>query len=216
MKKTLTLFTLLFAAIVNAFAADGSEKVAVCDTASYVGDLDITVGGKTKTNKNTVIFIKRSDENSCLYALSIKDFSFGGMNLGDINLNDVAGEVGADGNLRLTTTKPDVSVKLGFVPVTVSVTLDGVVSGTNFKTNELVISKVPAVNSVSVAYDGESTVRLVNPATPKPPVAAVKQVTLLREGDQIFTITGHQVPAMTRGVYIVRHADGTASKVVKR
>ena len=215
MKKTLTLFTFLFAAIVNAFAADGSEKVAVCDTASYVGDLDITVGGKTTTNKNTVIFIKRSDGDPCLYALSIKDFSFDGMNLGDINLNDVAGEVGADGNLRLTTTNQDVSVKLGLVPVTVSVTLDGVVSGTNFKTNELVIN-VTGDGIVSVAYDGESTVRLVNPATPKPPVAAVKQVTLLREGDQIFTITGHQVPAMTRGVYIVRHADGTASKVVKR
>ena len=215
MKKTLTLFTFLFAAIVNAFAADGSEKVAVCDTASYVGDLDITVGGKTTTNKNTVIFIKRSDGDPCLYALSIKDFSFGDMNLGDINLNDVAGEVGADGNLRLTTTNQDVSVKLGLMPVTVSVTLDGVVSGTNFKTNQLVIN-VTGDGIVSVAYDGESTVRLVNPATPKPPVAAVKQVTLLREGDQIFTITGHQVPAMTRGVYIVRHADGTASKVVKR
>ena len=215
MKKILTLFTFLLAAIVNAFAADGSEKVAVCDTASYVGDLDITVGGKTTTNKNTVIFIKRSDGDPCLYALSIKDFSFGGMNLGDINLNDVAGEVGADGNLRLTTTNQDVSVKLGLVPVTVSVTLDGVVSGTNFKTNELVIN-VTGDGIVSVAYDGESTVRLVNPATPKPPVAAVQQVTLLSEGDQIFTITGHQVPAMTRGVYIVRHADGTASKVVKR
>lgn len=211
MKKTLTLFTFLFAAIVNAFAADGSEKVAVCDTASYVGDLDITVGGKTTTNKNTVIFIKRSDEDSCLYALSIKDFSFSGMNLGDINLNDVAGEVGADGNLRLTTEDQKVTVKF----MKVSVTLDGVVSGTNFKTNELVIN-VTGDGIVSVAYDGESTVRLVNPATPKPPVAAVKQVTLLREGDQIFTITGHQVPAMTRGVYIVRHADGTASKVVKR
>ena len=215
MKKTLTLFTFLFAAIVNAFAADGSEKVAVCDTASYVGDLDITVGVKTTTNKNTVIFIKRSDGDPCLYALSIKDFSFGGMNLGDINLNDVAGEVGADGNLRLTTKNQDVSVKLGLGSVTVSVTLDGVVSGTNFKTNELVIN-VTGDGIVSVAYDGESTVRLVNPATPKPPVTAVKQVTLLREGDQIFTITGHQVPAMTRGVYIVRHADGTASKVVKR
>ena len=211
MKKTLTLFTFLFAAIVNALAADGSEKVAVCDTASYVGDLDITVGGKTTTNKNTVIFIKRSDENSCLYALSIKDFSFGGMNLGAINLNDVAGEVGADGHLRLTTEDQKVTVKF----MKVSVTLDGVVSGTNFKTNELVIN-VTGDGIVSVAYDGESTVRLVNPATPKPPVAAVKQVTLLREGDQIFTITGHQVPAMTRGVYIVRHADGTASKVVKR
>lgn len=211
MKKTLTLFTFLFAAIVNAFAADGSEKVAVCDTASYVGDLDITVGGKTTTNKNTVIFIKRSDGDPCLYALSIKDFSFGGMNLGDINLNDVAGEVGADGNLRLTTEDQKVTVKF----MKVSVTLDGVVSGTNFKTNQLAIN-VTGDGIVSVAYDGESTVRLVNPATPKPPVAAVKQVTLLREGDQIFTITGHQVPAMTRGVYIVRHADGTASKVVKR
>lgn len=211
MKKTLTLFTFLFAAIVNAFAADGSEKVAVCDTASYVGDLDITVGGTTTTNKNTVIFIKRSDGDPCLYALSIKDFSFGGMNLGDINLNDVAGEVGADGNLSLTTEDQKVTVKF----MKVSVTLDGVVSGTNFKTNELVIN-VTGDGIVSVAYDGESTVRLVNPATPKPPVAAVKQVTLLREGDQIFTITGHQVPAMTRGVYIVRHADGTASKVVKR
>lgn len=211
MKKTLTLFTFLFAAIVNAFAADGSEKVAVCDTASYVGDLDITVGGTITTNKNTVIFIKRSDEDSCLYALSIKDFSFSGMNLGDINLNDVAGEVGADGNLRLTTEDQKVTVKF----MKVSVTLDGVVSGTNFKTNELVINVTGDV-IVSVAYDGESTVRLVNPATPKPPVAAVKQVTLLSEGDQIFTITGHQVPAMTRGVYIVRHADGTASKVVKR
>lgn len=211
MKKTLTLFTFLFAAIVNAFAADGSEKVAVCDTASYVGDLDITVGGTITTNKNTVIFIKRSDGDPCLYALSIKDFSFGGMNLGDINLNDVAGEVGADGNLRLTTEDQKVTVKF----MKVSVTLDGVVSGTNFKTNELVINVTGDV-IVSVAYDGESTVRLVNPATPKPPVAAVKQVTLLSEGDQIFTITGHQVPAMTRGVYIVRHADGTASKVVKR
>lgn len=212
MKKTLTLFTFLFAAIVNAFAADGSEEVAVCDTASYVGDLDITVGGKTTTNEKTVIFIERTDGDPCLYALSIKDFSFNGMKLGDINLNDVAGEVGADGNLRLTTEDQKVTVKF----MKVSVTLDGVVSGTNFKTDKLVISDVPVFASVSVAYDGESTVRLVNPATPKPPVAAVKQVTLLREGDQIFTITGHQVPAMTRGVYIVRHADGTASKVVKR
>lgn len=167
MKKTLTLFTFLFAAIVNAFAADGSEKVAVCDTASYVGDLDITVGGTTTTNKNTVIFIKRSDGDPCLYALSIKDFSFGGMNLGDINLNDVAGEVGADGNLSLTTEDQKVTVKF----MKVSVTLDGVVSGTNFKTNELVIN-VTGDGIVSVAYDGESTVRLVNPATPKPPVAA--------------------------------------------
>lgn len=216
MKKTLTLFTFLFAAIVNAFAADGSEKVAVCDTASYVGDLDITVGGKTTTNEKTVIFIERTDKAKSLYALSIKDFSFNGMKLGDINLKDVAGEVGVDGNLRLTTENQTVSVKLALGQVPVSVTLDGVVSGTNFKTNQLVITNVPVFNSVSVAYDGESTVRLVNPATPKPPVAAVKQVTLLREGDQIFTITGHQVPAMTRGVYIVRHADGTASKVVKR
>lgn len=215
MKKTLTLFTFLFAAIVNAFAADGSEEVAVCDTASYVGNLDITVGDKTTTNEKTVIFIERTDKAKSLYALSIKDFSFGGMNLGDINLKDVAGEVGADGNLRLTTTDQAVTVKL-VLPVPVAVTLDGVVSGTNFKTDKLVISNVPAVKSVSVAYDGESTVRLVNPATPEPPVTAVKQVTSLREGDQIFTITGHQVPVMTRGIYIVRHADGTATKVVKR
>ncbi len=66
---------------------------------------------------------------------SIKDFSFGSLNLGDIDLTNVTGIVDGNRDLMLNTEGQQVSVMLGPLAVNVNVTL----------------------------FEGESGVRLVNP-----------------------------------------------------
>ncbi len=195
MKKLLLFFAISLIFVSRAFATD------------YVGDLVISIESAEApaTSPNTTIIIEETDEANSLYSLSIKDFSLEGMALGDINLKDVKGEKQDNGSVLLTTEAQDVAVMGGLL--TAKVTLIGVMSsdGKSFKTEKLDIlamGEIKVIASFSGVAAGET---------------ALPSITTPSGADEVFDLAGKRVYSIDRrGIYIVRHADGTTSKVVKR
>lgn len=165
----------------------------------------ITINGADPaTSPNTTIIIEETDAVNSLYSLSIKDFSLEGMALGDINLKDVKGEKQDNGSVLLTTEAQDVAVMGGLL--TAKVTLIGVMSsdGKSFKTEKLDILAMGTIK-VTASFSGTTT------------TTALPAITVPSGADEVFDLAGKRVYSIDRrGIYIVRHADGTTSKVVKR
>lgn len=198
MKKLLLFFVVSLVFAARALATD------------YVGDLVITIEGAEApaTSPNTTIIINetfsRTDEATSLYSLSIKDFKFGAINIGDINLTDVKGEKQEDGSVLLITENQN--VKVGGGRMDAQVTLNGVLSsdGKSFKTERLDILAMFTIK-VKASFYGTSN------------STALPSITIPEGEDQVFDLAGKRVYSIDRrGIYIVRHADGTTSKVVKR
>lgn len=196
MKKLLLFFAISLVFVSRAFATD------------YVGDLVIEIAGaEPATSPNTTIIIEETDAVNSLYSLSIKDFKFGALNIGDINLKDVKGEKQEDGSVLLTTENQKVTVAK---VLTASVTLNGFLSadGKSFKTEvlEIEVTKMGIkIASVTASFSGTTT------------TTALPAITAPDGADEVFDLAGKRVYSIDRrGIYIVRHADGTTSKVVKR
>lgn len=79
MKK---LFTLLFVIIASAMTAMATD---------YTDNLIITVDGGNPTTVNDVKITVTQQENE-KYSFSLKNFSFAGTKVGDIELNDIEGQ----------------------------------------------------------------------------------------------------------------------------
>lgn len=197
MKKLLLFFAISLVFVSRAFATD------------YVGDLVITIedAEAPATSPNTTIIIEETDAVNSLYSLSIKDFKFGALNIGDINLKDVKGEKQEDGSVLLTTENQKVTVAK---VLTASVTLKGILSadGKSFKTEVLEIEVTQMgikIASVTASFSGTTT------------TTALPAITVPDGADEVFDLAGKRVYSIDRrGIYIVRHADGTTSKIVKR
>lgn len=194
MKKLLLFFAISLVFVSRAFATD------------YVGDLVITIedAEAPATSPNTTIIIEETDAVNSLYSLSIKDFNLDGMALGDINLKDVKGEKQDNGSVLLTTEAQDVAVMGGLLNA--KVTLIGVVSsdGKSFKTEKLDILAMGTIKVIA-SFSGTTT------------TTALPAITVPDGADEVFDLAGKRVYSIDRrGIYIVRHADGTTSKVVKR
>lgn len=196
MKKLLLFFVISLVFVTRALATD------------YVGDLVITIeGAEPATSPNTTIIINETDEVNALYSLSIKDFKYELLNLGDINLTEVEGERLVGGGTLLSTENQRVTVMKIFVA---SVTLKGVLSsdGKSFKTETLQIEVTQLgkkIASVTASFSGTST------------TTALPAITTPEGADEVFDLAGKRVYSIDRrGIYIVRHADGTTSKIVKR
>lgn len=196
MKKLLLFFAISLVFVSRAFATD------------YVGDLVIEIAGaEPATSPNTTIIIEETDAVNSLYSLSIKDFKFGALNIGDINLKDVKGEKQEDGSVLLTTENQKVTVAK---VLTASVTLNGFLSadGKSFKTEvlEIEVTKMGIkIASVTASFSGTTT------------TTALPAITAPDGADEVFDLAGKRVYSIDRrGIYIVRHADGTTSKIVKR
>ena len=192
MKKLLLFFAISIVFVSRAFATD------------YVGDLVITIedAEAPATSPNTTIIIEETDAVNSLYSLSIKDFNLDGMALGDINLKDVKGEKQDNGSVLLTTEAQDVAVMGGLLNA--KVTLIGVVSsdGKSFKTEKLDILAMGTIKVIA-SFSGTTT--------------ALPAITVPDGADEVFDLAGKRVYSIDRrGIYIVRHADGTTSKIVKR
>lgn len=97
MKK---LFTLLFVIIASAMTAMATD---------YTDNLIITVGWGKPTTVNDVKITVTQQENE-KYSFSLKDFSFAGLKVGDIELNDIEGQE-KDGIITLNVPETEINVK---------------------------------------------------------------------------------------------------------
>ena len=97
MKK---LFTLLFVIIASAMTAMATD---------YTDNLIITIDNGKPTTVNDVKITVTQQENG-KYSFSLKDFSFAGTRVGDIELNDIEGQE-KDGIITLNVPKTNVKIK---------------------------------------------------------------------------------------------------------
>lgn len=97
MKK---LFTLLFVIIASAMTAMATD---------YTDNLIITVDGGDPTTVNDVKITVTQQENE-KYSFSLKNFSFAGTKVGDIELNDIEGQE-KDGIITLNVPETKIYVK---------------------------------------------------------------------------------------------------------
>lgn len=97
MKK---LFTLLFVIIASAMTAMATD---------YTDNLIITIDNGKPTTVNDVKITVTQQENG-KYSFSLKDFSFAGNRVGDIELNDIEGQE-KDGIITLNVPETKIYVK---------------------------------------------------------------------------------------------------------
>lgn len=108
------LFTLLVMAV-TALAVNAKE---------FTDNLVVSLAGQYTNTPNTKIIVDEVENSDGLYNITLKDFNFGGLPLGDIELNNVKGDSDSDGNVSFNEAKTSISVDLGLgMPIPADVTL---------------------------------------------------------------------------------------------
>lgn len=194
MKKLCTLFLSLVLCVASALATD------------YTGDLYINAGvvGE-QTQQGRVVSLELTNEANCLYKMSINNFKFGVLSLGDIVLENVQGQKQTDGSVKISATDYSLTLKIGTVKVSLEATVSA--DGNTFTTQKLDIADAPAVGTVKCSFSGTD-----------PNTSALSQIVA---GDsnsfKVYNLAGREVPsADAPGVYIVRYANGKTKKFIKK
>lgn len=198
-------FTLMLAMVMSTMTAMATD---------YTDNLIITVDGGKPTTVNDVKITVTQQENE-KYSFSLKNFSFAGMKVGDIELNDIEGQE-KDGIITLNVPETKIKVKNPAFGIGTTINLAG---GINFS----MTAKISNVNNkmyadmtmkamgqnIKAIYGDEKNITTG--------IKAPQATTKANNATSIFTLAGQQVSSMTSGnVYIVKTTDGKTKKVVKK
>ena len=135
MKKLFTLFTMVLMAV-SCFATD------------YTGELAVTVGLITKKTEGSVVSVNKQEDGK--YTITLKDFKYGIINLGDIELDKVDAKT-ENGVTTLTAERKGKEIGI----YTVDIKLNGEESNGKF-TAKIEIPKVKGLIGlkISATFDG--------------------------------------------------------------
>ena len=136
------------AAAVMALAANATE---------FTGDMSVSLdGGTPLVTPDTKIIVEEVENSDGLYNITLKDFSYSVLSLGDLKIENVKGNDDTDGFTWFEETKTSLSVNIG-IPITADVTLNegSVMNGENLYLN-LSISAV-GMNITAIFGDNEFT-----------------------------------------------------------
>lgn len=181
----------------------------------YTDNLIITVDGGKPTTVNDVKITVTQQENE-KYSFSLKDFSFAGLKVGDIELNDIEGQE-KDGIITLNVPETNIKVKN---PAIGTGTLINTLGGINFSmtakisnvTNKMYADMTMKAmkQNIKAIYGDENNIIATGINKPQ-------TVTLPNGINAIYNLAGQQVSSMTSGnVYIVKTTDGKIKKVIKK
>ena len=190
MKK---LFT-LFAAAVMALAANAQ---------TFNDDLSVTVYGETTAQEATVV-VEEVEGSESLYNITLKDFAFGPMSLGDIKIENVQGNADSEGFVNFEESTSSIQIAIGSADVTIN-------EGSRMKSDKLYLSMDisalgGAITVEAVFGDNNFTSTGIDHVTTTPD-----------NGEEaIYDLSGRRLNEMQKGINIVRKADGTTVKVLKK
>ncbi len=192
MKKLFTLLTLVLVAV-SCFATD------------YTGDLAVTVQARiekpnTQTTKGAVISVNKQDNGK--YTIILKDFRYGSMNLGDIELNDVDATTSNEVT-TLTTEQKGKKISI----FTVDITLNGEESKGKFEA-DMDISGVTGFKKISATFDGTDP-------TYDPTGISNLPVSNDSEKVELYNLSGQRISEAKPGQVVIEKRGGKAVKVVK-
>lgn len=198
-------FTLMLAMVMNTMTAMATD---------YTDNLIITVDGGKPTTVNDVKITVTQQENE-KYSFSLKDFSFAGLKVGDIELNDIEGQE-KDGIITLNVPETKIKVKNPAFGIGTTINAAG---GINFSmtskisnvTNKMYADMTMKAmgQNIKAIYGDEKNITTG--------IKTLQATTKANNATSIFTLAGQQVSSMTSSnVYIVKTTDGKTKKVIKK
>lgn len=198
-------FTLMLAMVMSTMTAMATD---------YTDNLIITVDGGKPTTVNDVKITVTQQENE-KYSFSLKEFSFAGLKVGDIELNDIEGQE-KDGIITLNVPETNIKVKN---PAIGTGTLINTLGGINFSmtakisnvTNKMYADMTMKAmkQNIKAIYGDEKNITTG--------IKAPQATTKANNATSIFTLAGQQVSSMASGnVYIVKTTDGKTKKAIKK
>lgn len=198
-------FTLMLAMVMSTMTAMATD---------YTDNLIITVDGGKPTTVNDVKITVTQQENE-KYSFSLKNFSFAGTKVGDIELNDIEGQE-KDGIITLNVPETKIKIKNPALGLGTTINLFG---GINFSmtakisnvTNKMYADMTMKAikQNIKAIYGDEKNITTG--------IKAPQATTKANNATSIFTLAGQQVSSMASGnVYIVKTTDGKTKKVVKK
>lgn len=178
---------------------------------AYNDQLVVTAMGQAMPAQDATILVTKQDNGK--YTLSLQDFELKGvMTVGTVEMADVEG-VEENGIVKLTTAQK-VTIKEGSYPhpdgwgmagIAVDVTLNAELNGDKLYAVIDILYKLSPDFSmpINVVFGSQST--------------GINGVTAEKHGKEaIYNISGYKTDRMQKGLNIVRKADGTTIKVMKR
>ncbi len=187
MKKLFTLFTLVLVAV-SCFATDYTDN--------------LIIDGKSQGQKTVSV----NKQTNGKYKIELKDFSYEGLNVGTITLKDVEGTDDEWGNTVLNTTEQKVTVKVYYIPVSVTVDLNGKIIGDKFYA-DITIHDIPALGTWKATFAGG--------------MAATTSISNLpvdndNEKVELYNLSGQRISEAKPGqVVIEKRGNKVVKKVVK-
>lgn len=174
------------------------DFVSATESTTYKGNLAIDLGTGEPTTQPAEIEVLKSND---IYTLTLKDFSFmGSLNLGDIQMAGME-NTATDGTLALAYDGTLEMEPFGEMPLTLQATVDQA-----DVLNAVIGITVPMVGVVNVTFT----------STESTGISSVEN----EESDEVTAIYDLQGRKVTntnkKGIYILRKADGTTTKVYKK
>lgn len=198
MKK---LFTLLFVIIASAMTAMATD---------YTDNLIITIDNGKPTTVNDVKITVTQQENE-KYSFSLKNFSFAGKKVGDIELNDIEGQE-KDGIITLNVPETKINVKNPALGIGTTINILG---GIKF-------SMTAKISNVTNKMYADMTMKAIGQNI-KAIYGDEKNITTgisnlpvnNNEKEEIFNLQGQRISEAKPGQVVIVKKGGKAVKVVK-
>lgn len=176
------------------------DFVSATESTIYKGDLAIDLGTGTPATQPAEIEVLKSND---IYTLTLKDFNFMGiLDLGDIQMAGLK-NAATDGTLALAYDGMVEVATFGEMPLTLQATIDKA-----DVLNAVIGITVPMVGKVNVTFTSKES-------------TGISSVETETEGSDevvaIYDLQGRKVTDTNKkGIYILRKADGTTTKVYKK
>lgn len=176
------------------------DFVSATESTTYKGDLAIDLGTGAPTIQPAEIEVLKSKD---IYTLTLKDFKFmGALDLGDIQMAGME-NTATDGTLALAYDGRLEVATFGELPVTLQATIDKA-----DVLNAVIGITVPMVGKVNVTFTSTES-------------SGISSVETETEGSDevvaIYDLQGRKVTDTNKkGIYILRKADGSTTKVYKK
>ena len=199
MKK---LFTLLFVIIASAMTAMATD---------YTDNLIITIDNGKPTTVNDVKISVTQQENE-KYSFSLKNFSFAGKKVGDIELNDIEGQE-KDGIITLNVPETKINVKNPALGIGTTINIWGGIKFSMTAKISNVTNKMYADmtmkaigQNIKAIYGDEKNITTGISNLP---------VSNDNEKEEIFNLQGQRISEAKPGQVVIEKRGGKAVKVVK-
>ena len=198
MKK---LFTLLFVIIASAMTAMATD---------YTDNLIITIDNGKPTTVNDVKITVTQQENG-KYSFSLKDFSFAGARVGDIELNDIEGQE-KDGIITLNVPKTNIKIKNPSFGIGTTINIKGIDFSMTAKisnaTNKMYADMTMKAigQSIKAIYGDEKNI-----------TTGISNLPVDNTNDKVelYNLHGQRISEAKPGQVVIVKKGGKAVKVVK-